>query len=81
LPKINNKIMYTTYHLPSAQDVNMDILNAIKSTYKSSPITITIEEEMDTTAYLMSTQANRALLEKSLLEAKNGQFITVEIDE
>jgi hypothetical protein len=37
--------MYTTYHLPSAQDVNMDILNSIRSTYKTSPITITVEEE------------------------------------
>lgn len=72
--------MYTTYHFPSAQDVNMDILDAIKSTYKSSPITITVEVEMDTTAYLMSTNANREKLEKSLLEAKNGQFIAVEID-
>lgn len=37
--------MHTTYHLSSAQDVNVDILEAIKAAFKSRPITITIEEE------------------------------------
>ncbi len=39
--------MYTTYHLDSAQDINTDILEAIKVAFKSTPITITIEEEED----------------------------------
>ena len=29
--------MYTTYHLTSAQEVNSDILDAIKATFKSKP--------------------------------------------
>jgi hypothetical protein len=37
--------MYTTYHLSSAQEVNVDILEAIKAAFKSRPITITIEED------------------------------------
>jgi hypothetical protein len=37
--------MYTKYHLDSAQDINEDILEAIKVAHKSRPITITIEEE------------------------------------
>ena len=37
--------MYTTFHLSSAQEVNADILEAIKVAFKSRPITITIEEE------------------------------------
>jgi len=37
--------MYTTYHLTSAQDVNTDILDAIKATFKSKPITIIVEED------------------------------------
>ena len=36
--------MYTTYHLSSAQDVNSDILDAIKAAFKSKPITIIVEE-------------------------------------
>lgn len=45
--------MYTTYHLTSAQEVNTDILDAIKATFKSRPITIIVEEddsEFDLTA-------------------------------
>ena len=37
--------MYTTYHLKSAQEVNSDILDAIKATFKSKPITIIVEED------------------------------------
>ena len=37
--------MYTTYHLASAQEVSIDILEAIKANFKSKPITITVEEE------------------------------------
>jgi hypothetical protein len=37
--------MYTTYHLASAQDVNTDILDAIKAAFKSKPITIIVEED------------------------------------
>lgn len=37
--------MYTTYHLASAQEVTADILDAIKATFKSKPITITVEED------------------------------------
>ena len=36
--------MPITYHFASAQDLNTDILDAIKATFKSKPITITIEE-------------------------------------
>ncbi len=39
--------MYTTYHLDSAQDINSDILDAIKANFKSKPIVITVEEEVD----------------------------------
>jgi hypothetical protein len=37
--------MYTTYHLTSAQEVSADILDAIKATFKSKPITIIVEED------------------------------------
>ena len=39
--------MYTTYHLSSAQDINVDILEAIKVAFKSKPITIIVEEDCD----------------------------------
>jgi hypothetical protein len=45
--QVNNHIMYTTYHLSSAQDINADILDAIKAAFKSKPITIIVEEDED----------------------------------
>jgi len=39
--------MYTTYHLNSAQEVSTDILDAIKATFKTKPITIIVEEDED----------------------------------
>ena len=37
--------MKTTYYLSSAQEINADILEAIKIAFKSKAITITIEEQ------------------------------------
>lgn len=37
--------MYTTYHLSSAQEISPDILDAIKTVFKSKPITIIVEED------------------------------------
>ncbi|MBW6482780.1 MAG: hypothetical protein K0B10_06945 [Vicingaceae bacterium] len=39
--------MYTTYHLTSAQEISSDILDAIKATFKSKPITIIVEEDIE----------------------------------
>ena len=57
--------MYTTYHLTSAQDLNSDILEAIKTTFKSKPITIIVEE--DTDDFELSDQM-KAVLDERLLE-------------
>ena len=73
--------MYTTYHFNSTAEINGEILEAIKNTFKEKPIVITVEEELDATDYLMSTPANRAKLKKSLEEAKKGNFIEVKMDE
>jgi hypothetical protein len=69
--------MYTTYHLASAQDITIDILEAIKANFKSKPITITVEEELDVTAYLLSTPTNKRQLEKSINQDKNGEHILI----
>lgn len=67
--------MYTTYHLSSAQEVNTDILDAIKATFKSKAITIIVEEDDDTDYELsneMKTVLDNRLLEeeKTYLSAK-----------
>lgn len=57
--------MYTTYHLSSAQEVNTDILDAIKAAFKSKPITIIVEEE---TGDFEITNEMKAILDERLLE-------------
>jgi hypothetical protein len=69
--------MYITFHLSSADEITADILETIKATFKSKPIIITVEEELDTTAYLMSSPANKAMLDKSLEQHRNGDTIRI----
>ncbi|HEY3370174.1 MAG TPA: hypothetical protein VGK10_04950 [Prolixibacteraceae bacterium] len=57
--------MYTTYHLKSAQDLNTDILDAIKATFKSKPITIIVEE--DDSDFELTTDM-KAVLDERLQE-------------
>lgn len=73
------KTMYTTYHLASAQDLTVDILEAIKANFKSKPIVITVEEEMDNTTYLNSTEANKKMLHDSIVQDENGEYIAVKL--
>ena len=68
--------MYTTYHLSSAQEVNSDILDAIKVAFKSRPITITIEEEEEQDLEL--SQEIKNLLDERLLE-NESDYITADV--
>jgi hypothetical protein len=57
--------MYATFHLKSADEINSDLLDAIKATFKSRPITIIVEEDdsnIDVTADM------KAVLDERLLE-------------
>jgi hypothetical protein len=71
--------MYTTYHFKSAADITMDVLNAIKTAYRDKPIVVTVEEEIDETAFLMADPANKAMLLKSIAQDKNGEAISFTI--
>lgn len=66
--------MYTTYHLKSAQEVNTDILDAIKATFKSKPITIMVEED---DSDLGLTDDMKVVLEERLQEDENT-YLTAE---
>lgn len=73
--------MYTTYHLKNVSELNNDILEAIKAAFRDKPIVLTVEEEIDETAFLSSNPINKAMLLKSIAEDKNGASITVKIPE
>jgi hypothetical protein len=61
--------MYTTYHLTSAQEVSADILEAIKATFKSKPITIIVEE--DENDFELTTEMKTVLDERLQEDEKN----------
>jgi hypothetical protein len=65
--------MYTTYHFNSATELNADILEAIKLTFKSKPITLIIEEQEN---YEDLTNEEKLLLDERLLEDENS-FIPI----
>ena len=71
--------MYTTYHLESAAELNKDIVDAIKTAFKGKPILITVEEEQDETAFLMSDPENKSMILESIKQDKNGSSIPVTI--
>jgi hypothetical protein len=66
--------MYTTYHLTSAQEATADILDAIKATFKSKPITITIEENDD----FELTADMKSILEERLKKEKKDYLSSEE---
>ncbi len=71
------KIMYTTYHLNSANDITSDIIDSIKATFKSKPITLVVDEDTSDTDYFMNNPIDKNLLIKSIEQDKNGDSISV----
>ena len=68
--------MYTTYHLESAQDVSVDLLDSIKATFKSKSITITVEE---TDCDEELTDEMKAILDERLLEDESTYLTEEEL--
>jgi hypothetical protein len=54
--------MFTTYHLSSAQELTTDIVDNIKATFKSKPITIIVET--DNSDYELTANINDVLDER-----------------
>ncbi len=74
--------METVFRL-TFEEMTTDFIKSLKSLFKekSTRVTITIGAGADETAYLLSSEANRKVLEKSLKEAKSGKLKKVNIDD
>jgi hypothetical protein len=72
--------MVTTYKM-NVDELTIEVLNSIKSAFKNKTIEITVSEAMDETEYLLSTQANRESLERSMKELEEGKGITFTLEE
>jgi hypothetical protein len=72
--------MTTTIELDAAE-LDYNLFRSLKAMYKNRKIRLTIDSSMDETEYLLSSQANRNALEKSIEEAKRGDKINVTLEE
>lgn len=66
--------MTTTYHLNSAQEISVDILDAIKLAFKNKPITIIIEERDESDSL---TDEQKHVLDNRLNEDQTN-YLTAE---
>ena len=72
--------MTTTYHL-NVNELSVELLNSIKAAFKDKTIDITVSESIDETAFLLSSEANKKMLEESMQQLKNGEGVTFSIEE
>ena len=69
--------MELTYRL-NANELNEDFLKSVKALFKTKRISIFVEEEMDETDYLLSTEANRKHLEAAIKSNDGYEFSSIE---
>ena len=71
--------MYTVYHL-RADELDHQFLEALKTLFKDKTIEIVVTE-VDETAYLLHSDANRARLLQAIQHVNDGEnLVEVELD-
>lgn len=72
--------MTTTYKL-NAKELSEEVIKSIKETFKDKDIEITVTDTIDETDYLLSTEANKKHLYKSIDDLKEGRGIPMTLAE
>ena len=72
--------MTSIYRL-NVNELSEDLLNSIKAAFKDKEIEITVTEAVDETAYLLSSNKNRQILEQSLHSLEQGKGVTFTVQE
>ncbi len=72
--------MTTTFRL-NEKEFSEEIVKAIRAAFKNKEIEITIADCMDETEYLLSTEANKKHLQKSMDDIDSGRGITLTLNE
>lgn len=72
--------METTYRL-NAKELSVELVKSIQEAFKDKEIEITVTDEIDTTDYLLSTEANKKHLYKSLDELESGESVPMTLAE
>jgi len=68
--------MQTSFHFKSAQDISLDMLDKIRSTYSSKPIKIVVEEDSSLTYSLSYEQ--KTILDDRLNESPADYLTSTE---
>jgi len=64
--------MTATYRL-NVNELSAEIVNSIKEAFKGKEIEIVVTESVDETAYLLSSDANREMLETAMYQVEHGE--------
>jgi len=72
--------MTTTYRLNS-KELSEEIIKSIKAAFHDKDIEITVTDAVDETEYLLSTEANKKHLYKSIEELEQGKGVTMTLAE
>ncbi|MDQ3683526.1 MAG: hypothetical protein M3352_10730 [Bacteroidota bacterium] len=72
--------MKTSFRL-NEKELTDDIINIIRTAFKNKEIEITVSDFLDETEYLLSTDANKKHLQKSIADIENGEGITFTLNE
>ena len=72
--------MVTIYKL-HVNELNADLIRSIKSAFKNKTVEITVSDAVDETEYLLSSEANRKSLERSIRQAEEGELTTFTVTE
>ena len=72
--------MITTYKL-NTKELSIDLIQSIREAFKDKDIEITVTDQSDETEYLLSTEANKKHLYKSIDDLEKGQGIPMTLAE
>ena len=72
--------MKTSFRL-NEKELTDDIINVIRTAFKNKEIEITVTDLLDEIEYLLSTDANKKHLQKSIADIENGEGTTFTLNE
>jgi len=72
--------METTYRL-NAKELSVELIQSIQAAFKDKNIEITVTDQVDETDYLLSTEANKKHIYKSIEELEQGKGIPMSLAE
>jgi antitoxin YefM len=71
----------TTIYKLNSKELSEELIKSIKEAFKDKDIEITVTDYADDTEYLLSTEANKKHLYKSIDEIERGQTVAMTLAE